>query len=122
MENSIEQVTDILIKALRGLAIEYHGGIRHGFWIRIEGYCFVYKPYWSSHEYVPSELATYKVYRYRHPTKRWFNILLGSVKYDDGEYMGIEIGKEMNLDIKDEQGFMDAVMCLNDNLEWNDKS
>lgn len=112
-----EKATAILIRNLRGLAITYYGGIRHGFVCKIDNYFFRYKPYWTDSEYVPSELATYKVYKSIGPTKRWFNKLLGTVKYDDGQYMGVQIVKQCDLDIRDSQGFIDAVMCLEENLE-----
>ena len=117
-----EKASAILIKTLRGLAINYHGGIRHGFWIKIDKYIFLYRPFWNDSEYVPSELATYKVYLFRRPTKRWFNRLLGQIKYDDGQYMGIQIWQQADMDIKDCQGFINAVMCLEGSVKWESES
>jgi len=106
---NVDQAVNTLIELLRALGESCCNSIRLPFTFKSGRYVFKYKPYWDSSEYVPSNLATYRVYRYR--KGRW-NKKLGEVEFDDGKYIGRQVQYELELNIKDEREFIEACNYL----------
>lgn len=115
---NVDQAVNMLIELLRAIGQSSFGSIRKPFKFKTDGYVFKYKPFWDSSEYVPSNRATYLVYRYQ---KGWWNKKLGEVTYDDGAFMGQQVQNELEVDIKDELAFIEACNYLESKVTVSDE-